>query len=254
MTGHLERAVARTGEHDGRPLLVLEPPRGTGATRRVCAWCSGPIAAGARSDAITCSKRCRQARHRFTSAVGVADRTAEQPVRLAYADPPYPGKARRYYRTHPDYAGEVDHAALIAELATFDGWALSTSAAALPDVLVLCRALCPAPVRVAAWFRGSRNGRSTLPQSAWEPVIYVPGRPVAADVGRDRSDALVHIARARTTDPSRVIGAKPPEFARWVFELLGAATGDTLHDMFPGSRAISRAWDIFTAREDTAHA
>jgi hypothetical protein len=63
----------------------------------------------------------------------------------ANADPPYPGKAF-YYRDHPDYAGEVDHAALIARLSTYDGWALSTSAAALPAVL----ALCPPGVRVAA--------------------------------------------------------------------------------------------------------
>src|ERR1041384_41386 len=51
--------------------------------------------------------------------------------------PPYPGKAF-YYRDHPDYAGEVDHADLIARLAAYDGWALSTSAAALPAVLALC--------------------------------------------------------------------------------------------------------------------
>lgn len=35
-------------------------------------------------------------------------------MRFAYADPPYPGKARKYYGAHPDFAGEVDHAALIA--------------------------------------------------------------------------------------------------------------------------------------------
>lgn len=29
-------------------------------------------------------------------------------ARLAYADPPYPGWADRY-RSHPDYAGEVNH-------------------------------------------------------------------------------------------------------------------------------------------------
>jgi len=54
-----------------------------------------------------------------------------RPLRLAYADPPYPGKAY-LYRDHPDYGGEVDHAELIERLAAYDGWALSTSAAALP--------------------------------------------------------------------------------------------------------------------------
>lgn len=32
-------------------------------------------------------------------------------MRIAYADPPYPGQSK-LYRNHPDYAGEVDHAAL----------------------------------------------------------------------------------------------------------------------------------------------
>ena len=39
---------------------------------RVCAWCRGEIPAAARRDALCCSKRCRQARHRFRSGVGVA--------------------------------------------------------------------------------------------------------------------------------------------------------------------------------------
>ena len=87
---------------------------------------------------MCCSVRCRQARHRFLRAVGYADSVAPgRPLRLAYADPPYPGKAR-LYRDHPDYAGEVDHAALLARLAGYDGWALSTSAEALPAMLALC--------------------------------------------------------------------------------------------------------------------
>lgn len=43
-------------------------------------------------------------------------------MRLGYADPPYPGCAH-LYKDHPDYAGEVDHAALIKRLnEEFDGW------------------------------------------------------------------------------------------------------------------------------------
>jgi hypothetical protein len=85
---------------------------------------------------------------------------------------PYPGKAR-LYRDHPDYRGEVEHAVLIGRLAAYDGWALSTSAAALPAVL----ALCPPGVRVAAWHRGERPTRSRWPLHAWEPVIYHGGPP-----------------------------------------------------------------------------
>jgi hypothetical protein len=212
--------------------------------RRVCAWCEGPIPAGARRDAVCCSKRCRQARHRFTRTVGRAADASGRPLRLAYADPPYPGKAW-LYRDHPDYAGEVDHTALIRRLSTYDGWALSTSAAALPAVL----GLCPPGVRVAAWHRGERPTASWHPLHAWEPVIYQPGRPVdpAALPGR-RVDSLVCGVSPLTTLPGRVTGTKPAAFCRWVFDLLGATPADSLDDLFPGSGAITRAWAILTGQ------
>jgi hypothetical protein len=95
-----------------------------------CAWCGGQIPVGMRRDAVCCSKRCRQARHRFTTGVGVASPVvAGAPRRLAYADPPYPGRARRYYGDHPDYGGEVDHAELVASLsADYDASSSTTVA------------------------------------------------------------------------------------------------------------------------------
>jgi hypothetical protein len=167
-------------------------------------------------------------------------------LRLAYADPPYPGKSS-LYRGHPDYAGEVDHPALIRRLSTYDGWALSTSARALPTVL----ASCPAGVLVAAWHRGERPTRSSRPLSAWEPVIYWGGRPVEAPLTERRVDSLVYFSRPRAADPRRVIGAKPAAFARFVFDLLGAQAGDSLDDLFPGSGGIARAWEWFSDRTAT---
>ena len=182
------------------------------AVTRVCAWCEGPIPARARRDAVCCSVRCRQARHRFLRAVGRAEAVAPgRSLRLAYADPPYPGKAR-LYRDHPDYGGEVDHAALIARLADYDGWALSTSAEALPAVL----ALCPPGVRVAAWHRGERPTRSRWPLHAWEPVIYHGGRQRSP--GRGGPIRSCAGSRRWTTLPGRVIGAKPAAVCRWIFD------------------------------------
>jgi hypothetical protein len=34
-------------------------------------------------------------------------------------------------------------------------------------------------------------------------------------------------------------------FCRWLFGLLGAAPGDQLDDLFPGSGAVTRAWAVF---------
>lgn len=258
---------------------------------RKCAWCREPIPSDLRSDAVCCSKRCRQARHRFRSGVGVAPAGGrDASLRLAYADPPYPGLSRRYYGNHADFAGEVDHAKLLEQLADYDGWALSTSARALQDVL----ALCPAGSRVAVWNRGERPTRSAGPLNAWEPVIYyggrrdasrstaagekvslAPGRRVAQDSSdasatapRDTSrtaaatdlevsrgsarrvDVLTYRPGARTTDPRRVIGAKPAPFIRWVFDLLGAEPQDDFTDIFPGSGGVMRAWAVFAGMDE----
>ena len=201
-----------------------------------CDWCGSPMP-GVRAHAVTCSVRCRQARQRFKRAAGTLPPATTPPLRLAYADPPYPGCSRRYYQTHADYAGEVDHVDLIARLTTFDGWALSTSARALPTVL----ASCPPGARVAVWVRGERPTRSAWPLNAWEPVIFHGGRQTP-DKDRRRVDVLTYRPGARTTDPGRVTGAKPAAFAAWVFELLGARNGDEFTDLYPGSGGVARAW------------
>lgn len=214
------------------------------ATGRRCGWCRGELSATARRDALFCSKRCRQASHRFGRGC-VARARAVEPLRLAYADPPYPGKAGLYVG-HRDYAGEVDHGALLERLADEypDGWALSTSAVALERVL----RLAPAGVRVGAWFRGPRRTRTAWPVNAWEPVVFAGGRQVAPTSGSTaRTDALIHVARPRLTDPERVIGAKPAAFCWWLFDLLGALPGDELSDLFPGSGGVARAWQRYTS-------
>jgi len=229
---------------------------------RVCAWCRGEIPATTRRDAKTCSQRCRQARHRVaryasprglrdasSSAGGDASRGSAR--RLAYADPPYPGNSARIYGEHPDYAGEVDHAELLRRLSTYDGWALSTSAAALPALVVEAVAQ-NLPVRVAAWMRGARpHSTARFPVSAWEPVLYVPVPSRAAGEPR-RVDALVHGVSAMVTLPSRVVGAKPAAFCRWVFDLVGATAEDTLDDVFPGSGIVGKTWELFVAGERDA--
>ncbi|MGH3840547.1 MAG: hypothetical protein ACRDS0_03745 [Pseudonocardiaceae bacterium] len=233
-TADHDASRSTTARRDASPRSRHDASRDAGGTQRLCAWCQGPIPTEARRDAICCSTRCRQARHRFQRAVGTPSHgqavAGGRPLRLAYADPPYPGNAW-LYRGHRDYGGEVDHAALIACLSSYDGWALSTSAAALPAVL----ALCPPGVRASRW-----------PLSTWEPVIYVQGRASDPTAGpTQRVDSLVHGVSPMTTLPGRVIGAKPAAFCRWIFDLLGARPGDRFDDLFPGSGAVTRAWAAF---------
>jgi len=136
----------------------------------------------------------------------------------------------------------VDHAGLIGRLAAYDGWALSTSAGALPAVL----AVCPPGVRVAAWHKGERVTRSRFPLSAWEPVIFHGGRQLR---GPRRADSIACGVTPVSTVAGHVIGAKPAAVCRWIFALLGAGPGDTLDDLYPGSGAVSRAWAAYTSGE-----
>ncbi len=233
---------------------------------RLCAWCRGGIPETSRVDARHCSTRCRQAAHR-ASIRRVEFEATDRPLRLAYADPPYPGKAW-IYRDHPDFGGEVDHAEALSRLATYDGWALSTSAAVVPAIAALCVAQDLA-VRVAIWVCPPRPHATARILTGYEAVFVRPARRVvhgrrrrvAPDVDRPVAlgsvaripplrvtDVLVGVAaRARPTLPTSIVGMKPPAFCEWIFRLLDALPGDTLDDLYPGSGIVSRSWRLYTS-------
>jgi hypothetical protein len=152
-------------------------------------------------------------------------------VRFAYADPPYPGQARRY----PEKT-EVDHRELIEMLCQDfpDGWALSTSSPALRDVL----AMCPGDVRVAAWVKPFAIFKPNVnPGYTWEPVIFRGGRK------RDRYEPTVRdFLSCNITLKKGLVGAKPEAFCFWLFDLLGARPEDELVDLFPGTGIVGQCW------------
>jgi hypothetical protein len=159
-------------------------------------------------------------------------------MRIAYADPPYIDCAR-LYRGHADYAGEVDHAALIRRLEReFDGWVLH--AAATPQsIAVLAPLVAAAGARWMAWVKGfAAFKRNVSVAHAWEPVIVKAARkPVVSKrlVLRDWIQESITLRRGLT-------GAKPEAVCHWVFEVVGARPDDELVDLFPGTGAVSRAW------------
>jgi hypothetical protein len=138
-------------------------------------------------------------------------------MRAAYADPPYIGMAERWYKEDPCCA-EIDHAKLIAQLNEYDAWALSCSSTTLQWIL----ALCPQDVRIGAYCKTFAPFRKGVNHSyVWEPVIF---------------PAPLHAGCA---------GAKPEKFAVWVFLMLGLQPDDEFMDLFPGSGAIGRAWEMY---------
>lgn len=196
-----------------------------------CDWCRGPRPAGA---ARWCSKRCRQTAWRARK-IAVAEDLGDTPKQLAYADPPYPGTAKRYYQREASYAGEVDHEALVSRLQQYDGWALSTSEDALQYVL----SLCPKGVRTAPWVKPIGAAPKTRgPHNTWEPIIYLPARLRRPGF---RDWLSTPPARGGGTLPGR----KPLPFCQFLFRLLGASHVDQLDDLFPGTGIVGHAFRQF---------
>ena len=155
-------------------------------------------------------------------------------MKIAYADPPYLGQARKHYRHDPQCA-EVDHAALFVRLATYDGWAMSCSSPSLEVLLPMA----PRGYRIAAWLKPFASFKPGVnPAYTWEPVIYSPARPGRRDVPtvRDHHVASITLRKA-------LAGAKPKSFCLWLFDLLGAEAGDHFDDLYPGTGIVMTAWN-----------
>jgi len=152
--------------------------------------------------------------------------SSEEFVKVAYADPPYVGQAKKHYGSE-----EVDYKNLIIQLETYDAWALSCSSPSLKMLL----SLCTAQVRIAAWVKPFCIFKPNVdPAYAWEPIIFIPtGR-------KSRSRATVRDwLSANITLKKGLVGVKPREFSFWLFRLLGMEPEDEFTDLFPGSGAVS---------------
>jgi hypothetical protein len=165
-------------------------------------------------------------------------------MRVAYADPPYIGQARKHYAHDPNCA-EVDHAKLVDDLCRYyDAWALSLSTPSLKHVL----SVCPDDVRVLAWVKPfAAFKRNVTVAYAWEPVIVRGGRkrPTTEPTVRDWIAESITMKRGLS-------GVKPERFCFWLFEVLGMQAGDTLADLYPGSGAVTDAWAKWQAMQGGA--
>jgi hypothetical protein len=166
-------------------------------------------------------------------------------MRLAYADPPYPGQSAKHYAAHPDYAGEVDHLQLVYGFREYDGWILHTSSTALPEVLRFVAAM-ESNYRVMAWVKPfAAFKRNVSVAYAWEPVIVKAARKPEVTgnmVSRDWISEPITLARG-------LVGAKPVSVIEWAFSVMGALPEDELDDLFPGTGAVGRAWRGWQAQQ-----
>lgn len=159
-------------------------------------------------------------------------------MKIAYADPPYIGQAKKHY-SDDSACAEVDHVKLIHHLSTFDGWALSCSSPSLKQILPIC----PDNIRIGAWIKPFCSFKVNVnPAYAWEPILF----SVARKRGRDLPTVRDYVSASPPVFTSRhrstVHGEKPDEFCFWLFELLGMESDDEFVDLYPGSGAVTAAW------------
>lgn len=166
-------------------------------------------------------------------------------MKATYADPPYLGTAAKFYGAlHPEaaaYDEPATHKRLIEQLSDEnDCWALSMGSVHLQMMLPWC----PTGTRVGAWCKSFASYKAGVTRAfAWEPVLFQFHRPRTRqqDTWRDFIVEPITLKRGLT-------GAKPEKVCFWIFEGLNLEDGDEFRDQFPGSGAVTRAYEKWTAR------
>lgn len=167
---------------------------------------------------------------------------------MGIADPPYLGRAARWYGVggrgsgggahradeHAD-AAEWDNPAKHHELIDrlmdeYGAWAVALHSSSLP--LYLNRV--PETAHVMVWHKRNAVPSGARVRNCWEPVIvWTPRR--ARGTGQSVNDVLDAPAPV-----GGFAGAKPPAWTRWVLDALGFDhERDVLADLFHGSGAVA---------------
>jgi hypothetical protein len=176
-------------------------------------------------------------------------------LKLCIADPPYLGRAVRWYGAggigytagqgqadnHPEahiWDNPETHKQLARDLLeNYDGFAIAMSVHSLSTYLDVIETEDRNGIRVCVWHKNSALPSANRVQNNWEPVIVkIPQNRRAHKSGLSTKDVF-------TCAPLRsgFVGSKPPEWTRWVLDLLGYKDGDEVIDLFEGSGAVSRA-------------
>jgi hypothetical protein len=181
-------------------------------------------------------------------------------MRLCIADPPYLGRAVRWYGQNgcgDGYGlGQADnhvaaaewdkpakHRELVRELLRdFDGFAIAMSVHSLSTYLAEIETDSRSGFRVLAWHKPSSYPSGSRIQNVYEPVLVkVPDGRRGYKGGLKTSDVF-------SCNPPKLgfAGAKPEGWTHWLLDVLGYAEGDTVTDLFAGTGSVARAIDSYT--------
>ncbi len=183
-------------------------------------------------------------------------------MKLAIADPPYLGRAVRWYGeggcgdgygknqadNHPEahlWDNPDTHKDLVKTLnENYDAWAIAMSVHSLSTYLEVVDTESRNGIRVGVWHKPSSYPSGSRIGNYWEPVLFsIPKSRRGRDSGNSVKDFL-------SCPPlrSNFVGAKPQEWTDWVLSILGYIEGDTVDDLFKGSGAVSEG--IIKKREN----
>ena len=174
-------------------------------------------------------------------------------MKLAIADPPYLGRANRWYGdgcgdgngigradSHPDAKKWDDpktHLELVEQLERdYDGWAIALTVHSLSTYMRVIETDSRNGIRVMSWIKPIAIPSGSRIATSWEPVIVrVPKDRKGWKFGKRMKDYLI-----ANPKQNGFVGAKPQEWTDWVLDAMGFQDGDTVDDLFYGSGAVSQ--------------
>jgi hypothetical protein len=178
-------------------------------------------------------------------------------MKFAIADPPYLGRAVRYYGEggrggrnrkqadkHPEafiWDNPKTHQDLAKNLMRdFDGFAIAMSVHSLSTYLQVLETDSENGIRVGVWHRPNAVPSGSRVTNYWEPVIFkIPKCRKGRFKGPHTNDVLTC-----NISQNGFIGSKPIEWTHWVLDVLGVTEDDEVHDLFHGSGAVADALKI----------
>lgn len=177
-------------------------------------------------------------------------------MKFAIADPPYLGRAKRWYGVggigkgygigqadqHPEaekWDKPESHKNLIKHLdQNYDGFAIALTNHSLDIYLSEIKIGTATLYRVMAWVKPMSAPSANRIRNAWEPVIIK-----TPEIRKGYTTKFARINDYLIESPPRngFKGQKPKKWTYWVLDAMGVDKDDEIEDLFIGSGAVTQA-------------
>ena len=176
-------------------------------------------------------------------------------MKFAIADPPYLGRAVRWYGAggcgngygsgqadiHPEaeiWDNPLTHKQLCKDLlSNYDGFAIALTVHSLSTYMSELQTNSRNGIRVMCWVKPSSIPSGNRLQNVWEPVI------IKMPQSRKKYKSAKSCKDVLEAHPPRngFVGSKPALWTNWVLDAMGVIDGDQVDDLFKGSGLVTQA-------------